>query len=207
MQFWSELLTKKSWDVLVKLNKLPIRFTLIGGWAIYLWTKAYKSKDIDVIIPAFPDLDYLKKNYELKKNPHLKKYEVIIDEIEIDIYLPYFSRFPLPPEEIEKQTVKIENFFTLKPEALLILKQEAELKRKDSFKGKKDQVDILTLIFQTEINWQLYFDLLKKYKLISYLERLKEILNEFKEINYLNLDPRRFKIRKKSLLEKLKKLK
>lgn len=207
MKYWNELMTKKSWDLLIKLNKLPIRFILIGGWAAYLWSQLHKSKDIDIIIKDFKDLDYLKKNYDLKKNARLKKYEIIVEGIDVDIYVPHFSRLALPVEEIVKQTVKIENMETVKPEVLLILKQGAELERKNTVKGKKDQIDILTLITHIEINWQFYFDLLKKHKLGNYVKRLKEIFNEFKEIKYLELNPREFKLRKEEILRRLKKVK
>ena len=48
MEYWNELITQKSWDVLQKLKK--INFVLIGGWASYLWTSSHKSKDIDIIV-------------------------------------------------------------------------------------------------------------------------------------------------------------
>lgn len=207
MEFWSELITQKSWDLLLKLNKLPIKFVLIGGWAAYLWTHLHKSKDIDIIIPNYQGLDYFKKNYDLKKNIHLKKYEIIVDEIDVGIYLPHFSRLALPIEEILNHLVTIENISTPKPEILLILKQGAELARKDSTKGKKDQIDILTLIACTELDWPFYFALLKKHHLTYYLTRLKEILNEFKDIKYLELNPRQFKLKKEEILNRLKTIK
>jgi len=45
--------------------------------------------------------------------------------------------------------------------------------------------------------------LLKKYNL-DYLKRLKDIITRFKDIKYLNLNPREFKLKKKEILEKLK---
>ncbi|MFQ6121110.1 MAG: DUF6036 family nucleotidyltransferase, partial [Methanosarcinales archaeon] len=98
MEFWNEIILEKSFKVLQKISK-EFDFVLIGGWAVYLWTNSQKSKDIDVII-KYEVLDYLKKNYSLKKNDYLKKYEIIIDEIDIDIYLPYFSNLGIPVEEI-----------------------------------------------------------------------------------------------------------
>ena len=68
MEFWSELITKKSWEILLEFKKEPIQFIVIGGWAAYLWTKLHKSKDIDVAIIDLKELDYLKGKYELKKN-------------------------------------------------------------------------------------------------------------------------------------------
>ena len=49
MQFWNEVLTEKSWNVLKDLNRERFDFILIGGWAVYLWARSHKSKDIDII--------------------------------------------------------------------------------------------------------------------------------------------------------------
>ena len=49
MTYWHELITEKSWQLLQEL-KGKFRFKLIGGWAVYLLTKAQKSKDIDIIV-------------------------------------------------------------------------------------------------------------------------------------------------------------
>lgn len=206
MEFWSELITKKSWELLIKLRKMPIDFILIGGWAAYLWSKLHKSKDIDIVIENYKDLDYLKQNFELRKNNRLKKYEIKIDEIDIDIYVPYFSKLSIPVEDIVKHTTKIENIKTVIPEILLILKQGAELDRAYSVKGKKDQIDILTLITHADIDWKKYYALLRQYKKEHFLKRLKTILNEFKDLKYIELNPREYKLTKKEILDKLKKV-
>lgn len=49
MEFWNDISTLKSWELLKKLNK-KLHFIIIGGWGIYLWTHALKSKDIDVLL-------------------------------------------------------------------------------------------------------------------------------------------------------------
>ena len=204
-EFWNSLLTEKSWNLLIKISKEPFKFIVIGGWAAYLWTKLHKSKDIDIVITDIKYLDYLKQQYNLKKNDNLKKYEISFEEIDVDIYVPYFSKLPIPAEDLTTYTSKIEGLTVLKPEALLILKQGAELERRESVKGTKDQIDIMALLIYSNINFKLYFDLLKKYKLENYFSRLKSIINNFKEYNYLELNPRQFKMRKKEVLEKLSK--
>lgn len=207
MEFWNDAVTVKSWDLLLKLRQLPIRFVLIGGWAAYLWARLHKSKDIDIVVSGFDDLEYLKKNYDLRKNEHLKKYEIIVDEIDVDIYVPHFSKLSLPAEEIIAQAVKVENIEAVRPEALLVLKQGAELDRRDSVKGKKDRIDIMALIIKVDMDWALYFRLLEKHNLSNYFPRLKEIIAEFKDIKYLDLNPREFKLKKAKVLEKLRKVK
>lgn len=94
MGFWSDSVVDKSWQVLLQLNE-DLDFILIGGWATYLHTGAIRSKDIDLIV-SFEQLAELRSSYQLKKNQHLKKYEALIDEISIDIYVPYFSDLILP---------------------------------------------------------------------------------------------------------------
>jgi len=205
MEFWSSLLTEKSWNLLKELSKKDFKFIVIGGWAAYLWTKLHKSKDIDIIVPDFKDLEYLKKNYDLRKNDSLKKYEIKFEEIDVDIYVPYYSKLALPIEEIKSHITKIENMQVVSPEVLLILKQGAELDRKDSVKGSKDRVDIMALLLFSEIDFREYKLLLKRHNLIHYSDRLLSIINGFKDINYLDLNPREFKLKKRELLRKLRK--
>lgn len=204
--FWNSLLTEKSWSLLQNISKEQFKFILIGGWASYLWTKLHKSKDIDIVLIDLKDLDYLKQKYDLKKNDNLKKYEIVFGDIDLDIYVPYFSKLAIPIEGLDKYTTKIEGFNVVKPEVLLILKQGAELQRGHSIKGEKDRIDIVGILLFTDVDFKSYFDLLKKYKLDNYFERLKEIIKTFKECSYLNLNPREFKLKKEKISIRLKKL-
>lgn len=200
MEFWNSLLTEKSWEILKKLRK-DYNFILIGGWAIYLLTKQQKSKDID-IIASLNELEKLKKE-NLGKNTILKKYEIKKDDVDIDIYVEYYSKFAIPVEEIKNYTINVEGFKIASPEILLILKQSAYQDRENSVKGEKDLIDIISLLVFWEINFDKYRGLLKKYKL-SYSSNLRKLLINFKDYNSLNLTPREFKIRKNKILEKLK---
>src|SRR3989338_4406309 len=119
MEFWNSTLTEKSWNILLEINKKPFKFIVIGGWAAYLWTKLHKSKDLDIVLKDFKDLDYLKNNYNLVKNDHLKKYEIKFEEIDLDIYVPFFSKLAIPPEELKDYSSIIENLEVVSPEALL----------------------------------------------------------------------------------------
>ena len=203
-EFWNSLLTEKSWNILTNISKEKFKFIVIGGWAAYLWTKAHKSKDIDIALIDIKDLDYLKQKYNLKKNDRLKKYEISFDEIDVDIYMPYFSELPIPIEDLKHYSVKIEGLNVVKQELLLILKQGAESDREKSIKGEKDRIDIMTLIFFADIDLRLYYKLLKKYKLENYFTRLKIIIINFKDYDYLSVNPREFKIKKNKILEELK---
>ena len=202
MDFWNNTLTEKSWNIMLGLKGFD--FVVIGGWAAYLWTKMHKSKDVDIVIKNCEDLDLLKKNYNLVKNDNLKKYEIKIEEIDIDIYVPFFSKLAIPVEDIANYTTKIQNFEVVKPEVLLILKQGAELDREKSVKGEKDRIDIATLLFNVEIDFKEYFNLLKKYKIEHFYERLKRIMLNFKDTKYIEINPRELKIKKKEIMEKMR---
>ncbi|MBU3935685.1 hypothetical protein KJ909_03355, partial [Patescibacteria group bacterium] len=71
--FYHDIITQKSWEELTKLGK-TCKFVLIGGWAVYLYTKTLKSKDID-ILTEYEELGNLRKIYDVAKNERLKKYE------------------------------------------------------------------------------------------------------------------------------------
>ena len=202
MDFWNNTLTEKSWNIMLGLKGFD--FVVIGGWAAYLWTKMHKSKDVDIVIKNFEDLDKLRKKYTLVKNDNLKKYEIKIEEIDNDIYVPFFSKLAIPAEDIANYTTKIQNFEVVKPEVLLILKQGAELDREKSVKGEKDRIDIATLLFNVEIDFKEYFNLLKKYKIEHFYERLKKIILNFKDIKYVEMSPRELKIKKKEIMEKMR---
>lgn len=204
MQFWNSTLTEKSWKILQNLREKNFNFILIGGWAAYLWTNLHKSKDIDIVIKNFEDLALLKKDYNLIKNDNLKKYEIKIEEIDIDIYVPFFSKLTIPVDEVRKHTTQIQNFEVIKSEVLLILKQGAEEDRGKSVKGEKDRVDVITLLFYADIDFKAYFSLLKKYKIEHFYERLKNIILNFKEIKYINVNPREFKLKKQEIMKKLR---
>lgn len=204
MEFWNDIVTDRSWNTLIKLAK-ELDFILIGGWATYLHTKTLKSKDIDIVV-NFNTLEKLGMKYRLKKNTNLKKYEIIIDEVSVDIYVPFFSKLVIPLNDLEKMCAHVQGMKVLSPEILLVFKQQAELERKDSVKGQKDRVDILSLLINTDFDFAKYFEVLKKYDLLGYSERLRKIVIESKkEFEYLGIrNPRKIKLLKKELLKKLK---
>ncbi|MBI2653934.1 hypothetical protein HYX02_03920 [Candidatus Woesearchaeota archaeon] len=201
MEYWNTIITEKSWNVLQKIKK-EIKFILIGGWAAYLWTNSHKSKDIDIVVD-YKELNKIKLNYNLNKNDALKKYEIKIDDIDIDIYLPFYSKLPLL-EQIEDYATNVQSFKTLKPEALLVLKQAAEINRGNTEKGFKDRIDILNLLIRCEINFKEYNNIIKKENLEDFGKRLIQIITNFNEIKYLGLNPRQFKLKKEELIKKIK---
>ncbi|OGI25872.1 MAG: hypothetical protein A3J76_05045 [Candidatus Moranbacteria bacterium RBG_13_45_13] len=184
MQFYHSLITEKSYELLQNLKR-GYRFILIGGWAVYLYTRALKSKDIDIIVD-YDELAKLKKNFDVFKNDRLKKYEIKTGEFDIDVYLPHYSKLGIPIGEIEKKTVVRKGFSVPEPEILFLLKLYAWRERRGSAKGWKDELDIFSLAFLPEFDWDRYQDYIRAYK--------------FKEINLLFLDL----VKKTSSIQELK---
>jgi len=207
MEFWSELLTKASWEKLIELSK-EIDLTVIGGWAAYLWTGLHKSKDIDILVD-YDTLIKLQKEYKLEKNDRLKKYEIKFDKFDIDIYLPGYSKLAIPVGDIiKKYPTKVRGIATVSPEILLILKQGAEIERRNTIKGKKDSIDILTLLIHAPIDLKEYKEILSKYEKENYIEELANVIKNFddRDLQYLGIDFMKFKRWKKDILEKLKRI-
>ena len=201
MEYYHDLITEKSFKILQDLKR-EFDFILIGGWAIFLYTKALKSKDIDIIVD-YDELEKFKKEFDIVKNERLKKYEAKVEQIDIDVYLPHYSNIGLPVEEIKKYTQSIEGFNVPIPEVLLILKTYTFFQRKNTTKGRKDLIDIFSLLSKEIINWQEYKELIKKYNLETLNQKLKEIISSAKIIPELHLLNHQISHLKKKILEKL----
>lgn len=202
MQYYHNLITEKSFKILQTLKK-ELKFTLIGGWAVYFFTNALKSKDIDIIVD-YKELEKLKLKYQVFKNERLKKYEIKMENIDIDIYLPYFSNPGLPPENILQYTIKKEGFSIPIPEILLILKQTAYAERQFSVKGEKDKIDLISLISLSDFDFKKYQEMLKEFQKEHFIEQLKELLASTSDVNELDLNRYKFAKLKKKVLAALK---
>lgn len=211
MELWNEIITEKSRKLLFELKGM-MNFVLIGGWAVWLYSQSIKSKDIDVYID-FDDFfklqkDLINKGMSIGFNPKLNKYEIKMEEIDIDIYTPNHCNLIVPCKDVfnEKLFKKIDNFDVIIPEALLILKINAEENRHETIKGFKDRIDILSILYKTEINKKLFRDLSKKYNIN--LKRLDEIIKKsYKEYGYFfpeSENLRKLKSLKSELIKKLK---
>jgi len=149
-QFWHNDITDKSYTFLQTMQK-NYNFVLIGGWAVYLYSRKMKSKDIDIVV-SYEELGKLKSLYTLNKNERLHKYEINVGEFDIDIYLPHYSKIGFPLEKINKYITHIEGFRVPQIEVLLGLKTFAYLDRKNSIKGEKDKIDIISLIESVDLD-------------------------------------------------------
>ncbi|NYZ74026.1 hypothetical protein H0O00_02700 [Candidatus Micrarchaeota archaeon] len=203
-EFWSELVTKASWEKLLEISK-RFNFIVIGGWAAYLWTKAHKSKDIDIVVD-YSELDALRSEFDIAKNERLRKYEIRQEGFDIDIYLGHWSRLAVPVEALSRHTAKVEGIRTIIPELLVILKQGAEIDRRGSIKGKKDQIDILTLLIYSDFKLRKYRAFLKEFGLERFEPELRRVVHSFdeRELVYLGMDHQQFVKWKRNFLEALK---
>ncbi|KKP46362.1 MAG: hypothetical protein UR39_C0011G0014 [Candidatus Woesebacteria bacterium GW2011_GWA1_33_30] len=201
MAYYHDLVTEKSWEELKKLSK-SIDLLLIGGWAVYLYTKALKSKDIDILI-EYSELIKLKKDYELNKNERLLKYEARREEIQIDIYLPHYSNIGIPIEDLIKQKISLEGFMVIKKEYLIALKLFTLKERGRTPKGKKDFLDLLSLFLTDDIDIKQIYILTNKYKLGSSTSFFEEMLNEYVEVPEIGLNKHLFKKLKVKILKSL----
>ena len=199
--FYHDLITEKSFKILQDLRK-KFKFILIGGWAVFLYARALKSKDIDIIVD-YDELEKIRKEYALFKNDRLKKYEIKTEETDIDIYLPYFSDLGLKPEEIQNYCQSIEGFLAPVAEILLILKVCAYLERKGSVKGGKDLIDIFSLLKNVKIDWQKYTELIKKYGQEKLSEEFKNLVSGQRAIPELDLSEHKISRLKKEILQRI----
>lgn len=185
MGFYHDLITSKSWELLKKI-RTKYDFILIGGWAVFLYTQALKSKDIDLVCD-YDQLAKLKENFEVFKNDRLKKYEAKTGGVDIDIYLPFYSNPGLPAEELGSYTVAVNGFITVEKEVLAVLKQKVLLERKNSLKGRKDLIDLVSLWQLPEFSWQKYQNIIKKYKMYQDLILVKVLIKKITSIEELGL--------------------
>lgn len=168
VELWRDEAVERSWLVLQRLHGFA-DFVSIGGWGVYLWARKLKSRDIDIYIDQdnFYRLqaELLKTGVTIKRNPRLKKFEALVEGVEVDIYTPFMCNLVVPCLEVFRRGMvsNIEGFKAAVPEVLLLLKAQAALDRWNSEKGMKDRVDIISLLAFVDIKHDLLKKLLKKY--------------------------------------------
>ena len=197
MNYYRDQVTQKSWELLQRLAK-NYRFVLIGGWAVWLYTHQLKSKDIDLVVD-FDVLEKLRRAFPLFKNERLKKYEIVQAEVQIDIYVPHYSQLGLPIPTITSHTTLLEGFRVPTPEILLLLKQTAHTHRSGTPKGRKDLLDITSLLCLPQFNWPDYSKLASP----DQKQHLAQIIRSQTSLPELNLNPHQFSRLKKICLSHL----
>lgn len=185
MDYYSSLITGQSFQLLQELRR-KFRFLLIGGWAVFLYTHALKSKDIDIVV-EYDELEKLRKQFPLTKNERLKKYEVKKEEVDIDIYVPFYSQLGMPTEALQEYRVSREGFNVPTPEALFVLKLAAYNQRQGSPKGQKDAIDVISILQLPEFRVSLFLDILKRYQCEALGLLLVGLLKSSQEVPELGL--------------------
>ncbi|HHE45949.1 MAG TPA: hypothetical protein ENL05_01205 [Candidatus Moranbacteria bacterium] len=202
MQYYNDIITQKSFAYLQNLKK-KYKFILIGGWAVYLYSKSLKSKDVDIIVD-YEVLAKIKETNEIFKNERLNKYEISEGNFDMDIYVPHYSRLGIEIEEIKKFSVNKEGFIVPALEILLLMKLFAWHDRRGSSKGQKDELDIFSLAFLPEFDWGKYIKFAKKNNLLKYNEEFMQLLKNTRNVKELNINEQKMsKFKKKIFAKKL----
>lgn len=199
MDYYHNLITEKSWKELQNLRR-RLDFTLIGGWATYMYAKTLKSKDIDIIVD-YDKLPVIAKLYNLSKNDRLKKYQAGNEEVEIDIYLPHYSKIGIPVEDIIDKTRVIEGFTVLDPAYLCALKLYTLGERGRTPKGRKDFLDILSLFTSFVFEAVAVRTLITRYHLEASRGVFVDFLSESQEIPELNLSTHSYAKVKRAIIK------
>ena len=150
MGFYRDSVTDKSWQLAQKLAR-QYQLVVIGGWAVWLYTKQLKSKDIDVVVEV-PELQRLRQEFEVFKNERLRKYEFRQGEVEVDVYVPFYSHPGIAAEKILEDARVVGGFKVPSIELLWVLKAVAWMARRGSGKGRKDVVDLVSLLESGEMD-------------------------------------------------------
>ncbi|EKD80266.1 MAG: hypothetical protein ACD_40C00157G0004 [uncultured bacterium] len=199
MAYYHDLITEKSWSELKNLHTI-CDFTLLGGWAVYLYTHRLKSKDIDILVD-YGELPKLQKTFEFVKNDRLHKYEAIRGPVQIDIYTPHYSKLGIPVEILLANSQVVDGFRVVLPEYLILLKLFTLAARGRSPKGRKDFIDIVSLYLSFKDRpFILAAQLIHQYKLATSLIFFTQILAENTALPELSLNNHQFAPLKKSLL-------
>jgi len=129
--------------------------------------------------------------------------EILKEEVEIDIYVPFYSNPGIPAEEIKKFTTKIEGFEVPEKEMLTLLKQKALLNRQDSVKGRKDLADLVSLFKSADFNWRKYDNLVKEFQLKKEAEDVALIIKKTVKIEEIDLNVHQMARLKKKILPEM----
>jgi hypothetical protein len=136
-------------DLCSSLSQNLHDLVFIGGVAVYLHALAQASKnvtpeashDADLMI-SFSDYGVLKDEAEITHNRRLAKHQMIVDDIELDVYVEHLNNLIVPYDEVFMHSLEVEGIRVACLEHLLVLKLEAFKTRGSSGKGEKDRRDV-----------------------------------------------------------------
>lgn len=199
MDYYRDSVTSRSWEFLVELHR-TFRIAVIGGWAVWLYTRQLKSKDIDIIV-ELPDLSKLREAFPISKNERLKKYELRRGEIQVDVYAPFYSKLGVPAEDIIRDARIVDGFRLPSPELLLVLKAVAWNARRGSAKGRKDFLDMISLLQVKNLNYAHVRHFLTTYNLAQIKALFVDELKRTTKIDELSLNSHQLSRAKRTWLQ------
>lgn len=161
--FYADAQVRGAQATLARLQKVVPDAVILGGWAIYLYTRGQRSTDVDIAVD-FGGLGRLQQEFGagLRKNNNLRKYELILDRVEVDVLVGHFSNAVIPVEDVLEPTRALAGFRVMSPEGLLAMKLCAWLDRIGRTKGDKDEADVLSLLAALSFDWPHYQTIIGK---------------------------------------------
>lgn len=160
---------------------------LIGGWATFVRVGGEISLDIDLIISpeSRHRLEQVTADLSSSNNHQGRKLRATIDDVHLDIYLPYESqlgeKLRLKVETLAEYPDKasFEKWTLLRLEAHVATKMAALLDRHASVKGEKDAREILSLLTLDGVDPRLAAEVLHRASAIGLDELCAQIARAF----------------------------
>ena len=148
---------------------------LIGGWATFVRVGGEISLDIDLITSqeSRHKLEQLMTDLSPSNNHQGRKLRATIDDVHLDIYLPYESqlggKLRLKVEVLAEypDELSFEKWTLLRLEAHIATKMAALLDRHFSEKGQKDAREILALLKSGSVDPALAAEILHRASTVS----------------------------------------
>ena len=158
---------------------------LLGGWATFVRVGGEISLDIDLITSqeSRHKLEQLTTDLSPSNNHQGRKLRATIDDVHLDIYLPYESqlggKLRLKVEVLAEypDELSFEKWTLLRLEAHIATKMAALLDRHFSEKGQKDAREILALLKLEGVNPALAAEVLDRASTVS-VEELPAMIGE-----------------------------
>lgn len=198
--FWNREKTSGSFAVLRSLVSDGLDFVLIGGWAVYYYTRQQESLDVDIAI-SYDRLEFF-RNAGIADHEGTRIKYSIRNGIYVDIFVSEFSDpdLPISVSEILKHFNAIDGVKVVDREMLLLLKLWGYF-RDDEVKVRKDIIDVASLVIYGDINLSRVAALARRYKiparrgadvLLEYMDKAETLtefvgmgLNEYKKAKIL----------------------
>ena len=162
-EFYRDAQVRGAQAVLARLQSVVPDAVILGGWAVYLYARGQRSTDVDIYVDL-GGLGQLQREFgpALTKNNNLRQYELIIDRVEVDVFVEHLSNSGVAIEELVEPSKLMMRFRVINPEGLLVLKLCAWIDRQGRTKGDKDEADVLSLLAATPMDWTRYRAIIAK---------------------------------------------